>query len=223
MGRGIVYCLTNPAMPEMVKIGLVEKADKSALKQRISGLYTTSIPVPFELYYAVSVDNVETVEKLLHDVFKVARENPKREFFRVDPESVVAAMRLTGGEEITVSDSPDPPNTDIDKTDLDALKRSRIREDKKLSNFTFEMVGIPKGAILTFTRDDSIIAEVLGGNKIKYRDKETTLSAAATEILRGMGGKSSVAGTLYWEYNGKTLTQIRREKFEDDESSTNDC
>ena len=42
----IVYVLTNPAMPGLVKIGRTAGEDAGA---RIAQLYTTGVPVPFTL------------------------------------------------------------------------------------------------------------------------------------------------------------------------------
>ena len=41
---GIVYVLTNPAMPGIVKIGKTH----ASLGSRLSQLYSTGVPVPFE-------------------------------------------------------------------------------------------------------------------------------------------------------------------------------
>lgn len=59
----IVYVLANPAMPGLVKIGRTS-SDDTAL--RLSQLYTTGVPVPFELKFACRVQNPEEVELALH-------------------------------------------------------------------------------------------------------------------------------------------------------------
>lgn len=56
--QGIVYVLTNPAMPNMVKIGLSTADD---VQQRMAQLYTTGVPLPFECVYAGRVANCATV------------------------------------------------------------------------------------------------------------------------------------------------------------------
>jgi hypothetical protein len=43
----IVYLLTNPSMPDIVKIGFT-----SDLTVRMRSLYSSSVPVPFECYFA---------------------------------------------------------------------------------------------------------------------------------------------------------------------------
>ena len=43
--QGIVYVLTNPSMPGMVKIGMTERSEMDA---RLKELYTTGVPLPFD-------------------------------------------------------------------------------------------------------------------------------------------------------------------------------
>lgn len=213
-GAGIVYCLTNPAMPGLVKIGLVRTATVDALRNRMSVLYRPSgVPLPFELHYAVVVDDTGRMEKLLHDTFADIRENPRKEFFRIDAERVVAAMQLTRGEEIAIPDSPDD-STDpaISQADIDARNRARMRENKRLSAFNFSDAKILPGEKLAFVRDESVTAEVLNNKKIKFEGEESTLSGAARIILERMGKYGAVAGPLFWKYNGETLHEIRVRK-----------
>lgn len=49
MALSIVYVLTNPAVPGLVKIGYTIQEDANA---RIGQLYTTGVPVPFKLEFA---------------------------------------------------------------------------------------------------------------------------------------------------------------------------
>jgi len=213
MSAGIVYCLTNPEMPGLVKIGLVEDDTSDALKKRLQNLYTSGVPVPFELYYAVIVDKVKQTEKLLHNAFAHSRENPRREFFRIDPERVVAAMKLTRGRPIAVDNPLDSsPDAEISQADLAAQQRARQRENRRQSAFNFSSAGIMPGEMLAFSRDDSITAEVLDDKKIQFEGKEVSLSGAARIILEREGRYGAVAGPLYWKYKGETLREIQERK-----------
>ena len=60
MEYGIVYLLTNPVMPGLVKIGMTTQED---IDKRMKELYTTGVPVPFECKFACKVRKV-TVSKL---------------------------------------------------------------------------------------------------------------------------------------------------------------
>ena len=48
----VVYVLTNPAMPNLVKIGKTELQDVNI---RLAQLYTTGVPFPYDLAFACKV------------------------------------------------------------------------------------------------------------------------------------------------------------------------
>ena len=194
----IIYVLTNEAMPGYVKIGKTS----TNLEQRIRELSaSTSVPVPFTPHYACTVANATFVERQLHDAFGDNRVKPKREFFAIDPERVVAALKLAQIEDITpghdIVDSPE---------DQRALDEARERRGR----FNFDMVNIPLGAELHFSRDNTITARVIGrtgSESIEFNGRPTSLSAAAQEVL---GYRNVVSGTAHWSYEGETLDERRR-------------
>lgn len=77
MEYGIVYLLTNPVMPGLVKIGMTGQED---IDKRMKELYTTGIPVPFECQYACRVEKSDCgkIEKALHVAFAPQRVNVNR-------------------------------------------------------------------------------------------------------------------------------------------------
>ena len=85
MQYGIVYLLTNPCMPGLVKIGMTTQED---IDKRMRELYTTGVPVPFECQFACKVNNKDCakIEKALHTAFDPQRVNKNREFFRINVE-----------------------------------------------------------------------------------------------------------------------------------------
>lgn len=69
----IIYILTNEAMPGYVKIGKTN----TSLEQRVRELSSsTSVPLPFTVFYACTVSNAAFVEHQLHDTFDNNRVNP---------------------------------------------------------------------------------------------------------------------------------------------------
>jgi hypothetical protein len=140
----------------------------------------------------------------MHDAFDDSRINPRREFFRIAPERVVAALKLAEIENITPrQDYVDAPE------DQEALNRVRAIRSK----FNFGMVDIPLGAELSFSRDENLKAKVVdtqSKNSIEFNGEITSLSRAAQKILDYQYG---VAGTDYWMYEGETLDE-RRRRFE---------
>ena len=96
----IVYVLTNPAMPGLVKIGMTDRED---VKRRMSDLYSTGVPLPFECVAARQIDDREAleIEKALHTAFGPNRINASREFFQIDPEQVQVLLRVMPGRDVT--------------------------------------------------------------------------------------------------------------------------
>ena len=88
---GILYVLTNPFMPGLVKVGCTT----GSVEDRIYDLSSfTGVPVAFQCHFAARVTDMATKEKTLHQLFSDKRVNPKREFFEVAPEKVVLAIRM---------------------------------------------------------------------------------------------------------------------------------
>ena len=254
--RGIVYCLTNPTMSDIVKIGHTmsptESEDQSKLNNRIRALSShTSVPLPFEVHYAVSADDAKEAEDLLHSAFADVRINPRREFFETDPEYVVAAMKLIGtggGKEVSTDIAsslndgnalPDEPDTSIheDTTitseDINALRRANAKSQKKASNLELSKIGIQVGEILEFSRDgrkaqvaanNKVILGKMDNGQMVYKGNPLSLSASAKEILGEIKGEKikSANGNLYWMYKGHTLNEIRKSRENDDENELDD-
>lgn len=192
----IIYILINEAMPGYVKIGKTS----TSLEQRIRELSTsTSVPLPFTCFYACIVKDASFVERQLHDAFDNNRVNPRREFFAISPERVVAALKLAEIENIT------PKKDFVDsKEDERALNEARAEMRAK---FNFDMVNIPVGSELVFSRDENIKATVVDNKHISFNNEVTSLSASAQKIL---GYDYGVQGTAYWTYMGEILDERRR-------------
>lgn len=77
MSSGFVYVLTNEAMPGVVKIGKSIRHPRERSKE----LDTTGVPVPFDLVFAIYVDDVDAFERQVHDELSLFRVRDNREFF----------------------------------------------------------------------------------------------------------------------------------------------
>jgi hypothetical protein len=200
----IVYLLTNPTMPGLVKIGRT-----TDLENRLRDLSrNTGVPVPFECFYACEVGNSVKVEKALHDAFGDHRINPKREFFRLNPDRAVAILELVALKDaaLTVEIAETP-------VELEALHREQSRREQ----FRFSLADVPIGATLMFSRDESITAKVIDDKRIEFEGEVTSTSAAAAKLLLDRFGWTitKVQGPLYWVYDGETLDE-RRSRLEGD-------
>lgn len=197
--RGVIYILTNEAMPGYVKVGKTTTTPE----QRMRELDTSGVPLPFECFYAAVVDDCHTAEKLLHDAFADTRVRSRREFFEISPERVASALRLAAVEDVT-------PRDDVveDAEDERALNEARRRRGR----FNFKIVGIQPGTILTLTKDETMTCEVVDSQKVRYREELMSLSQAALSAIHELGYSwKAVSGPEYWEYDGQTLDELRRE------------
>lgn len=196
----IVYVLTNPAMPGLVKIGRTDNADANI---RITQLYTTGVPVPFTLEYACKVINPDEVEKALHIAFGPQRTNPKREFFNIEPEQAIAILRLLNTEDATQEVLGQKTEIDAESTQAAAALKARR------PNLNFTEMGIPDGSVLQSVEDDSTVT-VVSPRKISFRGEEMSLTAA-TRIMLGLD--YSVAPGPYWTFNGRPLLELYNETY----------
>lgn len=199
----IVYILINEAMPGYAKIGRTDD-----LEQRIRSLDNTSVPLPFECFYAARVNDAAFVEKQLHAAFADFRVRKNREYFEISPDRIVSALKIGAIEEVT-------PGVDYVESadDQKALDKARTRR----SAFNFEMVKIPDGAELQFIRDENVTCKVVGAKRVEFDGEITSLSAAASSALNRMGLYwKAVQGPMYWLYEGESLGE-RRYRFESGE------
>ncbi len=201
---GIVYLLTNEAMPGFVKIGKTTQDDPQV---RMDQLYNTSVPVPFTCVLALQVEKPSEVERALHEAFRPNRINPKREFFKIEPEQAIAALGLANGEDVTPTVNQD--NNKISEAERSSSERLRSRRP----NLNFLEMGIEPGTELEPTSGDEI-AVVVDERRVRFRNRTMYL----TEATRERENLSySVAPTGYWRYKGRSLSEIYRETYPLDE------
>ncbi len=192
----IIYILINEAMPGYIKIGRTTN-----LEQRMRSLDTTSVPLPFECFFACTVSDSNFVERQLHDAFADQSVRSSREFFELAPERVLAALKLAAIEDVT-------PKSDYVETQEDQQALNEARS--KRARFNFEMVHIPVGSELTFIKDDTIRVRVVDKSTIEWNGEIFSLSAAAQKAL---GVDWPAQGPLYWMFEGETLDE-RRDRME---------
>lgn len=200
MNEGIVYVLTNPAMPGMVKIGKTGRG----VEARLNDLYTTGVPLPFECAYAAKVEDMDKVEKAFHNAFGPYRVNPRREFFDIEPEQAIGLLDLMKLEDMTPAMQAEAERVDVEaKASAEKIKRSRR------PTLNFLEMGIPEGSRLDFINAD-YFCTVLNGRQVQYEDVAWALSYLTNKLLNHEG---PIRGTAYWTYQGKTLTDIYDETY----------
>ena len=195
--RGIVYILNNPSMPGYVKIGKTRN-----LQSRLKQLDGTNLPLPFNCIFAIEVDHYDRIEELAHNAFSHARARSKREFFQIDEQQVISALMISGGKDVT----PSMVSAD-DQESLDGLEKATERR----SRFKFSMIGLIKGDVITYIKLPNVTAVVQSETTILFEDKEVSIYQATMSLLQRQGIHwKSVQGQQYRDYEGETLSQMRR-------------
>lgn len=205
MEYGIVYLLTNPVMPGLVKIGMTTQED---IDKRMKELYTTGVPVPFECKFACKVKKRDClkIEKALHKAFDPQRINQNREFFRINVEQAQAILELFHHEDVTEDVSEEIQN---DLTDEDKAASSKAQSKRPPLNF-FEM-GLHKGDVLVWKDDPSKSVTIISERKVIYEGEETSISSLSAK-LKGYSVKHIAPGA-HWIFNEKLLSDIYDETY----------
>ena len=197
---GIVYVLTNPAMPGLVKIG---KTSRDSVDGRLSELYSTGVPVPFECEFAGRVKNETEVEKRFHIAFGPYRINPNREFFEIEPEQAITLLQLMTTEDVTPELQKEASGVDVESTD--AVKRLKARRP----SLNYLEMQIPIGSTLRFTRGDQA-CEVISERRVKFEGENFSLTALTKRLLEV---DRSLHPCPYWIYEGRNLSDIYQETY----------
>ena len=198
--EGSVYVLTNPAMPNMVKIGKTTRD----VELRLADLYSTGVPLPFECEYAAKVKDVDKTEKAFHTAFEPSRVNPKREFFNINPEQAIAVLSLMAIEDVTPSVQDEAKKIDVEAT----VSAEKFKKKRRPNQNFFEM-GLKEGDVLKFGRNDEFCT-ILNARQVSYGGESWFLSNLTNKFLDRTG---PMHGAPYWYYNGKNLQDIYNETY----------
>ena len=201
MSEGIVYVLTNPAMPRMVKIGRTGRE----IGARLSDLYTTGVPLPFECEYAARVKDQNEVESAFHLAFGPYRVNPRREFFNIEPEQAITLLKLMALEDVTPVVQKEAESVDIEaKASTEKFKKAR-RPNVNLWTMGF------MGEEVLF-KDGTTKAKVVYDGWIEPEgynpdDGKVSLTSYTKELL-SLPTDARPNIKPYWTLNGKTLSEL---------------
>ena len=119
---GFIYIMSNPAFPNLLKIG---KTSKDPTSNRINELNTTGVPYPFRCEYYALVTNHDLFERMVHKELNQFRTNENREFFEVDCSKVINLIRDKAKAEGLFK------YEEVFYVSLDALKKQRERENEQ--------------------------------------------------------------------------------------------
>ena len=199
--EGIVYILTNPAMPGLVKIGMTTRQEVGI---RMSELFTTGVPVPFQCSFAGRVADVKKTERAFHKAFGPYRINPQREFFEIEDEQAIGLLEIICDENVTPE-----VTTELDKVDEVSRDAGQRMKQKRRPRFNFEEMGIGAGTLLQSNYNEET-CEVMDERNVKFRDEVMSLTSATRNMLDNI---YNVAPGNYWIFEGRKLREIYEEVY----------
>lgn len=200
MALSIVYVVTNPAMPGLVKIG---RTSAEEAQTRLAQLYSTGVPFPFKLEFACRVANPDEVEAALHTAFAPHRVNSRREFFQIEAGQAIAILKL-----LHVEDATDAMSAELAVTNQSDAAAGEVFRSRR-PNFNFVEMGIPIGSQLVFVATDARVT-VTGPKRVRLGDEEMSLTAATRKLL---SLDYAVAPGPYWQFNSRLLRDIYDETY----------
>ena len=197
----IVYVLTNPAMPDLVKIGRTTRENPQV---RMNELYTTGVPLPFECAIAKQIEEGrgDQLERALHIAFSPDRVNPSREFFTIPIERVKALLCAWPGTDVTPQVNQETEALKVEERE--AVKKFESRKPK----LNFIEMDVPVESLLV-SIETGEEATVIGPRKVRFRGEEMSLTRA-TQIALNI---EHVRPTPRWTFKGRSLQEIYDETY----------
>jgi len=119
--NGYVYVLSNPAMPNLLKIGYTDR-DVDA---RVDELNGTGVPVPFEIEAIFGSPNAYEDEQAIHKILTQRRLANNREFFSIDIKDAVQCIIDYIGSDPNFLKSPS-----LLMTEAECLQEAKAREQE---------------------------------------------------------------------------------------------
>ena len=203
MAKGILYVMKT-VVNGLIKIG---KTTTDNFESRMYNLehngYANVVGLKRE--FAIEVEDYSEKEAMLDTIFSKSQV-PGTELFAMDISIVIQLLSSFEGKVIY-------PITETKKDIFDeAVEESEKATPAKTPSgkakrFKFSMVNIPVGAELTYVGDHVTKVTVADDSHVFYNNERWSLSALAQKL----GNRpSSTQGTLWFEYNGEKLTDLRK-------------
>lgn len=212
-----VYVLSNPAMPDIVKVGRTN----DVRRRMATSSSRTEVPLPFVLELAIEIDDAAKLERALHSLLDGSRVNPRREFFQVDPEDLREVLTDCGTDVTNSFGGPEAPpviglvpDDDVEADDVAPVTQADIeagrRWQQRMPKLNFNDLGIPIGSDLVFVNSPDVTAKVIEAKLVEFDGKKMSLSRATKLALNTT---NEVAPRPYWMFEGRRLQEITDERY----------
>ncbi|WP_336976344.1 GIY-YIG nuclease family protein [Brevundimonas nasdae] len=211
---GIVYVLTNEAMPGIVKIG---RTSGDTVERRVAELSrATGVPLPFRVAVARRVHDAVKVEKALHVAFGRDRVNPAREFFSIEPFRLIELLNAFPGTDLT-PETEAAAEREVKKHEPRAYEAERSFEQKKRRPpLNFEEMGLAIGSELIHVESGDVV-QIVEAKKVRLRDEVVSLTRAQQIVS---GAPYAVQPGRYWRAtDGRTISELYEATYPHDDEA----
>lgn len=197
---GVIYVLSNPALPNLLKIGLVKQYAPGVLKKRINALQAGS-PYPYRVEHAACGEQATEAEKELHLIHSSALldEGGGKEWFKLGLPAAKKTLEKFEGLTVLTDDQL--------ATLTNPVKHAKAARSLKGPSgpSLFEQLGLRVEDALSSGPGGSICRVfALSPSLVKFDGEVMTISSAAYR-LKGY----RISGARFWRHNGKTLKALR--------------
>lgn len=211
---GYVYIFTNDSFKDdWIKIGKTIN-----IKERLTRLFNTSLPLEFKVYATLQTKKYEAIEKIIHkqiDRLTDLRVNQNREFFNISPAQALDIFldQAKALDDAVITRYIDGKPYQVYPVDETKRARKEGGVNRLRPPFDFSMVGLDVGDEVVFDAL-KLPVKVAGKNKVEHEGRIWSLSAfCGTFLPEDMRNNSGAyQGPKYFSYQGKTLWELRLEK-----------
>ncbi len=196
MAKGIIYVMTT-VVPGLIKIG---KTGTESFESRMYQLERNGYcnVVGLQRKFAIEVEDYDTKETLLHDIFSKSNV-PNTELFSLDANLVVQLLSSFEGRQVYPQEIT---KEEVFETAVTVYRRA--------APFRFSMCNISVGAKLEFWKNahesSGIFCTVLDDAHVSYQGERWSLTSLAKHLI---GSNSEIPGPKYFKYNDEWLNDIR--------------
>lgn len=204
MDQGYVYILTNPSFRgDWVKIGKSSRLPEVRSKE----LYNTAVPLPYEIYATLKTSKYSEAERNIHkfiDMLTDLRINKGREFFNIEPHNAAKILE-------NVASLLDDAEVEYWSEGKKVMTSDGPMGNKKINRFDFYEKGMKDGNIISFIKDPTVTAEVVGNTEVLFEGEHWKLSPLAYELFNRrneLTKSGAYQGAAYFTFDGKKLKDL---------------
>ena len=197
MSKGIIYVMTT-AVSGLIKIGKTQtkKYPERMRFLEANGYYNV---VGLKRLFAIEVADYSEKETLLHEIFAKHRVGSS-ELFALDYDLVQQLLLSFEGEVVF----PEQKNKEAE---FDKITKAKNSNQK----FSFYRKGLKNGDKIVFSKDQTIVAKVVGEREVEYGGQRWFLSPLVRKIFEDrnqVNDSGAYQGAAYFCFDGKKLKDL---------------